>query len=90
MIAPRVQVYVQPTPYTIGQILRGSYITVSTAQGNLIHEYRAGEEVRIHAPRDGWPINVRVVLPGFNAFTCTLERYGGQHFILTGGNNEAV
>lgn len=86
MIAPRVQIYVQPTPYTIGEMMPGSYVTMTTRVGHTLMSYRAGESIRATVPDHVWPINVNVNLPGFDQFNCKLERYQGMNVVNTGGD----
>lgn len=83
MIAPRVQIYVQPTPYTVGEMMPGSHVTILNRHGRQLTEYRAGDPVTVDI--DAWPAIIRVLLPGFNMFTCFLERYRTARGIYAGG-----
>lgn len=89
MIAPRVQIYIQPTPYTIGEMMPGSYVTMTTRQGHMLNRYRAGDVVRTVVPRNAWPINVNIVLPGFNQFHCKLEQYNDMNVVNSGEDYDA-
>jgi hypothetical protein len=86
MIAPRVQIYVQPTPYTIGEMMPGSYVTMTTRQGHELISYRVGDTVQIGVARDAWPVNVSVGLPGFRQFNCKIEQFQNLDTINSGGN----
>ncbi len=87
MIAPRVQIYVQPTPYTIGEVLRGSYVTITNQHGRDVCNYRAGTPAAFGVAGGDWPLRVHVILPGFDPFACTIEQYDDVTLVTTGGQD---
>ena len=87
MIAPRVQIYVQPTPYTLCEVLHGSYVTVYSRQDDILVEYRAGEMRTFHVGPTQWPIRAHVNLPGFAPLNCMLQQYKNTRIVTTGDGN---
>jgi hypothetical protein len=87
MNAPRVQIYVQPTPYTVCEMLNGSYVSITNRDGRALCNYRAGTPATFGVARDEWPIHIHVNLPGFDPFACTLEQHGATTLVSTGGDD---
>lgn len=87
MIAPRVQIYVQPTPYTLGEVMHGSYVTVYSCQDDVLLQYRAGEARTFMVGSDQWPIRAHVNLPGFAPLNVTLQQYQDTRMVITGSGD---
>lgn len=88
MIAPHVLIYVQPSPYTLGEMEPGSDVVITDRCGHVLGEYKAGSPPSLIGVA-AWPVRIRVSLPGFDPFTCIIEQYDDASVLSTGGYSGA-